>query len=105
MLGLTESFSEPDLDLTRKAITLAVEDHNIPTESCVDVACGIGRVAVNVLSDFCKRVDLVDPMERFIAMTEEELTGIGITVDKYVIGAQLWLQKFVLICLFVLKPG
>jgi protein N-terminal methyltransferase len=90
MLNALESLSDPDLAFTRRVISLYVEDHRIPTGSCVDVACGIGRVAVNVLSDFYKRIDLVDPIERFVNVAEAELTGIGIEHDRFIVSAQDW---------------
>jgi protein N-terminal methyltransferase len=90
MLKALESLSDVDLAFTRRVITLHVEDHQIPTGSCVDVACGIGRVAANVLSDFYKRIDLVDPIERFVKLAETELTGIGIEHDRFIVSAQDW---------------
>jgi protein N-terminal methyltransferase len=71
-------------------IALYVEDHGIPRASCADVACGIGRVAANVLSDFYKRVDLVDPIERFVVLAEAELTDLGIDHDRFIVSAQDW---------------
>jgi hypothetical protein len=43
---------------------------------------------VNVLSDYCKRIDLVDSIDRFIGTAGQERTAIGIAVDKVTTSAQ-----------------
>jgi protein N-terminal methyltransferase len=90
MTNLPDAISASDLAFTKRVVSLYVKERNVPTGLIADVACGIGRVSVNVLSDFYHRIDLVDPIERFVLKAEEELTGIGIEVNKYIVGAQDW---------------
>jgi hypothetical protein len=88
MLNADESLSDLDLAFSKRLVDLYVTDHNIPTGFCIDIASGIGRITVNMLSNYDKRIDLIDPIDRFIMKAEEERIGIGIAVGKFVTTAQ-----------------
>jgi hypothetical protein len=90
MLNADESLSDLDHAFSKRSADLYVTDHNILTGFSINFACGIGRIAVNMLSNYCKRIDLVDPIDRFIVKAEEERTGIGIAVDKFVTSEYDW---------------
>jgi hypothetical protein len=49
MLNADQSLSDLNLAFSKRLLDLYVTDHNIPTCFCIDVTCGIGRIAVNVL--------------------------------------------------------
>jgi hypothetical protein len=90
MLNSDESLSDLDLAFSKRLVDGSVTDQNIPTDFCIDFASGIGRIAVNVHSNYYKRIDFVDPIGRFIMKAEEERTGIRISMDKFVRSAQDW---------------
>jgi hypothetical protein len=90
MFNADESLSDLSLVFSKHVVDLCFTDNNIPTGSCVDVVCRICRAVVNVLSEYYKRIDLVDPIDRFIMNAKEERTGIGIQVDKFVTNVQDW---------------
>jgi hypothetical protein len=90
MLNADESPSDLDLAFSRHLIDHSLTDYKIPTGSDVDIACAIGRFAVNVFSDDYKQIDLIDPIDGFIVKAAEELTGIVIAVDKFVTNVQDW---------------
>jgi hypothetical protein len=90
MPNADESLSDLDLAFCKRPVDLYVISHNIPIGFSIDVACGIGCIAVNVRSNYDKRIDLADPIDKFIVKDEEERTGIGIAVDKCVASEQSW---------------
>jgi protein N-terminal methyltransferase len=56
-----------------------------------DCGCGIGRVAHFVLTDYFKEIDLIDPVERFLSVAVETLSGDSATVRTFHCGVQDWI--------------
>jgi protein N-terminal methyltransferase len=55
-----------------------------------DCGCGIGRVSHYVLTDFFQEIDLVDPVESFLAVAVENLKSDSATVRTFHCGVQNW---------------
>jgi protein N-terminal methyltransferase len=68
---------------------------------CADLGCGIGRVSLNVLSHYFRRIHLVEPVEKFIIKAECDLTAMGIEVRKYVCAAQNWVIEVTYDCIWI----
>jgi hypothetical protein len=90
MPNANESLSDLDLAFSKLVVDLSVTEHIISTGFHINIACGIYRTGVNVLSNYYKRIDLVGSIDRFMVKAGEERTGIGIAVDKFVTSAQDW---------------
>jgi protein N-terminal methyltransferase len=90
MLGGLAWTNGPDLMFSRSVLDRYVKEHHLGRGSCADVACGIGRISKFLLSKYFKRIDLVDPVGKFVLQAERELTALGINVHKHVCGAQDW---------------
>jgi protein N-terminal methyltransferase len=85
------SVSEADLSHSRGIVELYIHERGLPTDSIADIACGIGRVSVALLSQYFRRIDLVEPVDRFAHKAESDLVAVGITVNKSVVMAQEWI--------------
>jgi protein N-terminal methyltransferase len=89
--GMLDSFTwthGPDIRFSR-----AVLEHHLPrggTGLCADVGCGIGRISVHLLAAHFRRIDLVDPVAKFVAVAEAALSAAGVSVRAFVCGAQDW---------------
>jgi hypothetical protein len=58
---------------------------------CADLAWGMGGVAVELLAKYFPRIDLIDPVEKFVLKAESDLTSAGVVVRKFLCGAQEWI--------------
>jgi protein N-terminal methyltransferase len=59
--------------------------------SGVDCGAGIGRVTIGFLSKVCERVDVVEPIERFVQeVRKAELRGEGKLGEIFVTGLEDW---------------
>jgi protein N-terminal methyltransferase len=90
MLGGFEWTSVPDITFSKVILERYIREHHLNTNSCADVACGIGRISTLLLSKYFKRIDLVDPVEKFVSQAATELTALGIDARPHVCGAQDW---------------
>jgi protein N-terminal methyltransferase len=90
MLGGLDWTSGPDIAFSKTILERYIRDHHLNTNSCADVACGIGRISTLLLSKYFKRIDLVDPVERFVLQAAAELTALGIDARPHACGAQDW---------------
>jgi trans-aconitate methyltransferase len=67
-----------------------IHGHHLNANSSGDVVCGIGRISTFLLSNYFKRIDLVDPVEKFVFQAATELTALGIDARPHACGAQNW---------------
>jgi protein N-terminal methyltransferase len=91
--------SAPDLEFSRSILSKYVTQPN--SGLCADLGCGIGRISIHVLSHFFRRIHLVEPVEKFIAKAESDLSAMGVEVQKYNCGAQDWAIEATYDCIWI----
>jgi protein N-terminal methyltransferase len=88
MLGDLNWTHTPDINFSRKVLERYIPQ--ITPGLCADVGCGIGRISITLLSNYFQRIDLVDPIPKFLTKAESDLASSGVVVRKFACGAQDW---------------
>lgn len=96
MLGGYSSLTEFDISSSTKII----EKYQNPPKNkkytklgnnqIADCGCGIGRVSHSVLSKYFKKIDLIDPVDKFIEEAKKNLADDNVEIRTFTEGIQTW---------------
>jgi protein N-terminal methyltransferase len=81
---------QPDMEFSRRVLERYLREEGLNPGSCADVGCGIGRVSKWLLSDFFQNITLIEPIQKFLAKAEVDVTASGATVRTINVAAQDW---------------
>jgi protein N-terminal methyltransferase len=91
--GMLDGFiqtNDPDLTFSRGILKRYLRDHQLNTDSCADVGCGIGRISMSILTKHFRHITLVEPVAKFLRKAEADVAQTGVTVRAIECGAQDW---------------
>ena len=89
MLGGFPQVSPKDVISSSNIIEKIQKEKKMGNEKAADVAAGIGRVSKLVLSKYFKRIDAVEPVQKFLNVYEKELKNV-VDFTLFCCGAQEW---------------
>eukprot|EP00906_Rhabdomonas_costata_P029377 RCo041464 len=73
VLGGFGTVSDADLGETRQFLGDVAKHLSYSTQRCIDMGCGIGRVAVALLQQIFTKVDLLEPCEHLLSKAKADI--------------------------------